>query len=391
MKTRNRILTLATFIPWLALAGPAQAEIVGFAPDSIAGDVVFITVPHVGAVASAFAESGYTNSGYDSDYGTYTWSKTNADEGLATLTCLNPARHYQDVCVYDLHFSNAYSGSVTATVNGGESVSVGIFTLGGQPSGQVTGQVTNTANLLWDFSKLTNELQEIAFTNQSFALAYSDAFTQDGRGKFSGFAAETAATVVTGLGNDSTPFTNDITAPYIVSGSVTSSKGKAKCLFTTKLSGGVESDSRARNFVFSESCTITFDALAGEASGRWSLSAKLSGGGGPTRTSSTNGTYGPFPLTDYLAEAGDGTWTLALTFDAASGDKLGGTATVTLNSGQVYPFNFSGTYAPHTGQSKLNLKGVDAGAGSVLQVTLQGSSIIQIAGQVSGQSISLKE
>ena len=46
------------------------------------------------------------------------------------------------------------------------------------------------------------------------------------------------------------------------------------------------------------------------------------------------------------------------------------------------------TYVASTGQSKLSLKGVDAGLGSVLTVTLHNSEIATIKGKVSGQTVS---
>ena len=87
-------------------------------------------------------------------------------------------------------------------------------------------------------------------------------------------------------------------------------------------------------------------------------------------------------------ELGDGSWTLLVNFGEPNGTKLQGTATVTLATGQVYPFNFTGTFVASTGQSKLSLKGVDAGLGSVLTVTLHGSQIATIKGKVSGQIVS---
>ena len=269
------------------------------------------------------------------------------------------------------------------------SLTLALQTLVAQPSGSITNAVTNAANALWDFSQLTNELQTISVNNQNFVLDYADPFTQDGHGKFVASASTTAATVLTGISNDNTPATNDLAeAPYKVTGSVTSAKGVAKIAFTTKLSGTVESDGKSREFSFSEAYMVKVDAVGGQVTGRWTVGARLAGGGAPTRSKTTSGTYGPYPLTDYLAEVGNGTWTLVLDFNAASGNTLGGNATVTLDSGTVYPFTFTGAYSAHSGESKLNLKGQGAAAGSLLQVTLNSSNqVTRIAGHVSGQTV----
>ena len=80
-----------------------------------------------------------------------------------------------------------------------------------------------------------------------------------------------------------------------------------------------------------------------------------------------------------------------LQFGVIDGKKSSGTATVTLSTGRVYPFSFTGTFTPRTEQWKLNLKGVNAGKGSNLQVIAQGSDITKIVGRVSGQSVNIKQ
>jgi hypothetical protein len=100
------------------------------------------------------------------------------------------------------------------------------------------------------------------------------------------------------------------------------------------------------------------------------------------------------PLSDNLpTDIGDGSWGLVLTFtNAPAATKLGGNASVTLQTGQVYPFTFTGLYAPHTGQSQLNLKGLDAGLGSMLQVSVNtNNAITRITGLISGQTVSIKQ
>jgi len=261
-----------------------------------------------------------------------------------------------------------------------------------QPSGLLTNAVTGAANALWDFSQLTNELQNIYFSGKSVVISYADPYTQDGHGKFIASSSKTTATVITGISDD-TPTTNELAeASYKVTGSVTSTKGVAKLVFTTSLSGAVESNGKNREFSSTTTFTIKVDAVAGQVSGRWAESGRLSGGGGPTRSSTSSGLYGPYALSDYQAEVGTGAWTLILDFSSASGKTLAGTATVTLDSGTVYPFTFTGAFSSHTGESKLNLKGVSGAVGSMLQVTLNSSNqAVFVSGRIAGQTVNLRQ
>lgn len=264
-------------------------------------------------------------------------------------------------------------------------------TLLAQPSGSVTNLVTNPTNALWDFSKLTNELQNIDFTifkvshgvtNTEAEFVYAEAFTQDGHGKFSGSGSTNVVLAV-----DGTPTTTNIFT-YKVNGSVTSSKGVARINFTTKVSGPAELRNKTRNVTGSATYIISVDNVTGEVAGRQATHASASGLG--SIASSTS--IGPSPLTNFVAEIGDGTWTLVLDFGASSGNALNGNATATLDSGTVYPFNFTGTFVPHTGESHLNLKGQDNGAGSMLVVTLNSSNQVnRITGHVSGQTVKLSQ
>jgi hypothetical protein len=98
-------------------------------------------------------------------------------------------------------------------------------------------------------------------------------------------------------------------------------------------------------------------------------------------------------------QMGDGGWTLVLNFDPPSAttvNRLRGNASVTLNSGAVFPFSLSGAYSPTRTQSQLFLTGVtnsmtgtvDA-RGSTLSVTLGSDGhIVRMQGRIAGQAIS---
>jgi hypothetical protein len=261
------------------------------------------------------------------------------------------------------------------------AATLGFQTLFAQPSGSITNLVTNPTNALWDFSLLTNELQNVDFTvskkDVTAQFIYADPFTQNGAGKFSGSGSTTVALTVDGE-------TPSFTGPYKVSGSVTSSKGVAKVTFMTKVSGtDVEVDGKSRSVSGSESEVVEVNAVTGLVTGRSSSHASASGLGSISSTSTISDT-----LASVAAEIGDGTWTLVLDFGTASGKSLSGTASVTLNAGTVYPFTFTGAFNSKTGDSKLNLKGTGTGVGSALIVTLNSSNTVSsISGKVSGQTV----
>jgi len=169
----------------------------------------------------------------------------------------------------------------------------------------------------------------------------------------------------------------------VTKGSITSSKGVAHVVFSVKVSGHTAIEhkgvSAVRAVTATANYTIKLDANAGQVTGRVSEKASAAGAGS---ISDTRQFADSIP-----ADLGNGSWTLVLNFDAANGSKLTGKATVTLQTGAVYPFSFTGTFAPHTQLSKLSLKGLDAGKGSALQVTFKNNAITKIAGRVAGQSV----
>lgn len=271
-----------------------------------------------------------------------------------------------------------------------------VQTLLAQPSASITNLVNSPSNALWDFSKLTNDLQNVDFTifkvshgvtNTQAEVAYADPFTQDGHGKFSG-SGSTAVTLTT----EGTTTTNTLT--YKVNGSVTTSKDAARINFTTKVSGAAEVNGKTRNVTASATYIVSVDAVTGEVTGRQATHASASGLGSIASSTSIDS-----PLTNFVAEIGDGTWTLVLgpflmnnVVEPGKPQTLTGNATVTLSSGTVYPFNITGTFVPHTGESHLNLKGQDNGAGSMLVVTLNSSNQVnRITGHVSGQTVKLSQ
>jgi hypothetical protein len=256
----------------------------------------------------------------------------------------------------------------------------------------LTRQITGSTNALWDFSTLTNEFENIELNTEKIMdvgtnfihAAFAAPYTQDGRGRLAGSGNASVAL----SSNVTDPQTNALGATYVSKGSVTSSKGVAHLVLSVKVSGqALLGDNKhpvaQRSVIVSVNCSAKFDAKTNQMSGRVSGTASASG---LASLSNRRGFADAFP-----AELGDGAWTLVLQFGVISGNKSSGTATVTLSTGQVYPFTFTGTFTPRTEQWKLNLKGVDAGKGSNLQVIAQGSDITKIVGRVSGQSVNIKQ
>jgi hypothetical protein len=261
-----------------------------------------------------------------------------------------------------------------------------------QPTNPITKLIVGPMNVLWDFSQLTNNLQSEDWTIEKVSggqtngaeVAFDAPFAQDAKGKLFGSGPTTVDL------NPDLSAPQPITFPgnYVTKGSVTSSKGVARVTLSITVSGRAvlgndKHPAAERAVTASAHGTLTFNANTGQWAGRASQKAAAAGIGAISETK----TFGPSALP---AELGDGTWTLVLSFEAPTGNKLKGTATVTLNTGQVYPFDFTGTYASHNRQSKLNLKGSGVGSGSILQVMLQDSNIIKMTGRVAGQSVNIK-
>jgi outer membrane protein assembly factor BamB len=251
--------------------------------------------------------------------------------------------------------------------------------------------VTGSVNALWDFSRLTNELQnlELDIEKNTFGVTnfihavFAAPFMQDGTGHLSGTGRNSV--VLTSNGTD--PQTAAFGATYVSKGVVSSSKGVALLEFSVVVLGrtllGNDRQPVAQRIVILEAdYNARFDATRKQMSGRVSESISATGLG-PSRQSRTFAD--PLP-----ADLGDGAWTLALQFGAVTGNSSSGVATVTLSTGQVYPLTFSGAFTPATGLWSLNLTGVEAGKGSILQVTVHGNDITRIAGRVSGQSVNVE-
>jgi hypothetical protein len=287
-----------------------------------------------------------------------------------------------------------YILTITATLT-----ALAVQTSSAQPTGSITNLVTDSANKLWDFSRLTNDLQTLQLDIQKISkgdtntvtVVYSDPFIQNGAGKLVGSGTNAQVQII--VNNDSE--TNTFTGKYTTSGAISGSKGVTKVSFLSKVSGKVTffGDTKATAVSASANYVVKFDTTNPTNqvySGRAIQQATAAGKGSLSEVT----TIDPAPI---KAELGDGSWALALNFIAntnkVSGNatnKLSGTASVTLATGDAYKYNFTGIYAPKTKQSKLVLKGTELAKGSTLQVTLQTNAVAKITGKVAGQLVNVQ-
>jgi hypothetical protein len=275
------------------------------------------------------------------------------------------------------------------------------------PTGSITNVINDSTNILWDFSLLSG-LQQINMDivtgshgkTNDVQVSFADPFIQDAKGKFVGAGTNpvtimrlqviTTNTMVNNTNimvsttNILDHTTNDMAV--LTKGSASGADRIDRFTFTAKATGEAMLQGQLRKVSASKTFTIGLSAITHVLFGRASQTVSAAGLG----SVSDHFVIGPLPLFEF--GLGDGSWTLVLNFAAPGTDpnKLTGDATVTLGTGLSFPYSFTGAYAPHTGQSKLNLKGHDAGLGSTIQVTLQATNVIRIVGRVSGQTIHVK-
>ena len=248
------------------------------------------------------------------------------------------------------------------------------------PTGSVSIVISSSTNALYDatLAPLKSIKLDIPQNNSGdLLISFDDPYAQDGKGKLAG-AGTTQVAVTNDMG-----VALSFPGTYQTKGTIKGNNGLTTIRLASKVSGLAFISGLFRNVSASAKYSVTIDSAAGTVTGTRMQKASASGLPSAGDTES---------ITDVIPpEIGDGSWTLMVNFGEPSGTKLQGTATVTLATGQVYPFNFTGTFVSATGQSKLTLQGVDAAAGSKLTVTLQGSAVTSIKGKVSGQVVSVAD
>lgn len=253
------------------------------------------------------------------------------------------------------------------------------------PAGSFTNFVSGSSNLVWDFQGvITNVSLDITNTlGTEVFIGYPVAILQFGNGR------------ILGLGDTivelDTPDTNTtFTGTYRINGAISSNKGRGRALVHSVVKGLAELSDRhnhvaLRRVTANQVVHVTLDNTALTLEGTQSSSAAASGVGGIRGTDS----FGPDSLPAFVN--GDGTWSLALIgLVTDSKNKITGTATVTLDSGQTFTYVVKGLFKSKTNTSKLVLTGFDLTTkGSVLVVSMTGNSVTSIKGKISGQSVNV--
>jgi hypothetical protein len=207
-----------------------------------------------------------------------------------------------------------------------------------QPSGSITNVFTGPTNVLWDFSTVTNPLQNVNIkihkvsngqTNTQVEIQYAAPITQDGRGKLSG--AGTNEVTLTTEDDQGNPTNTTFAGKYISKGSVNGTKGVAHLAFTTSVKGNADLKGATRRVAASANYNVKFDAVKDVVTGRVAQHASASGLGAVSETRSFSDTLSS--NTNLTSQLGDGSWTLVLNFNAATNttSHLSGSASVALN------------------------------------------------------------
>jgi hypothetical protein len=245
------------------------------------------------------------------------------------------------------------------------------------PTGTISIVVGSSTNALYDATLAPLQMIDLDISQSGagdLLITYDDPYTQDGKGKLAG-AGTTQVTVT-----NEPDLALSFQGTYQTKGTIKGNNGVTTLRFSSKATGTAFIEGVNRKVNASAAYTITINSAAATVSGTGNAKASASGLGSASSTDSFQDVLPP--------EFGDGSWTLTLNFGEPNGTKLTGTATVALFTGQVYPFNFTGTFVAATGQTKLSLKGVDAGLGCTMTVTLHNSEITTIKGKVAGQVVS---
>ena len=254
------------------------------------------------------------------------------------------------------------------------------------PSGSINiPTITDPANAVWDVDS--------DFTNIEFSVTSKDGDTtvsvscpvsvsQSGSGKFSGSGNTPVQLDVDGVNQS-------FSGSYKVTGTITSNKGRGRGSYNAIVSGiaqleGKQGKVEPHKVTGKQSGKVSFDNVMGTATTSQKDTASASGMGSISSTETQ-----PQPLSSVFA--GDGSWTLVLNDLATdSRNKILGTATVTLNTGQVFRYGVRGVYKTKDGSSKLLLKALDlATKGSTLLVGMNGNTVTTIKGKITGQMVNI--
>jgi hypothetical protein len=225
------------------------------------------------------------------------------------------------------------------------------------PTGQFSYAFTNTA--LWDIGGIyTNN----TVTNDVVIVT----FEQEASGVLTGARTETYVS-----GSDHAEGTGSI------AGRVKTKSGVLEVTDSSKgeISGVSGGQSYVGNFTSKGTATLAPSTLTIFTSG--TIRVCVVGGKCATDTQGYS-----LPLPNGMT----GDWTLDLNV-VSTGNKLGGTGTLTLSNGRVFSYQIIGNYNSKSQSSKLKLAGVGDATGTSLSLTTQGTAmdLTALKGKVLGQ------
>ena len=110
------ILSVSVITAACFAAAPASAQIA--APGDISGKTIIaiMSAPNAETEILTFGDATFTQTGPQSGYGDYSWTRTDAGHGVLMLTNQEPGTDFGDVSTVDLAFKNNYAGSITGQV-----------------------------------------------------------------------------------------------------------------------------------------------------------------------------------------------------------------------------------------------------------------------------------
>jgi hypothetical protein len=250
------------------------------------------------------------------------------------------------------------------------------------PSGDISVNVPGSP--IWDLSGDKDVQFGLTNKNTQVVVSYQIHIDQNGGGKLVGGPATTSVSLnVNGVDS---PFDGR----YKATGSVSSTRTGTRISLHAAVSGraeipGHKNQLSPHHVVAVKSVSFSFAPGDDSATETERDSASASGLGSIGGHQSLS-----IPLSELLAGAGDGSWTLSLTGLTTTGHRVSGGATVTLSSGLALSFVVHGAFRPD-GHSHLTLVPADRGTrGSSLRVTLDGNNgnaITDIKGRLTGQKV----
>ena len=240
------------------------------------------------------------------------------------------------------------------------------------PSGLVSIPFGNDVAPVWDLGgTLTLEQTMQGAGDQDVPLNFSVDVTQDASGKLSG-----SGITILNIGNDF------VAADYTLTGKISGGGNSVnRASFTVKLSG--QDVITGLNTRFSINLKYKLEGDVGQQAFVGTVKGNANFSGMSSAKIDTD-------VTVLLAPTMDGSWVLDMNILALN--KLAGSANIVLPNGRVLPTELSGSFSPNSGVSKINLKGINEGKGTSLNLklvnSLEGELVVDsMKGKILGQSV----